>query len=244
MTRSQDKRVYYVKQTVDTNIAKTLLTTIEQIKKNNFNIRQIENVNHILNITGRFNDYVIPMSPSGEAPITMEVMQGQQVNSHDDLLNRLEEMAINPTDVPLELIQARQSIDYAVQYTMSNSKFLRKVYKRQAQYEPFMSTIITKIYNYEYDESIQLEIKLPPPMFLNITNTNQIMMNTNDFAQAVADIYLSNEPDDVTKNIFTKKLKLELLGSYIDVGNLEHLLNIAKQETSIERDEAKLKQEE
>ena len=70
------------------------------------------------------------------------------------------------------------------------------------------------------------------------------MMNTNDFAQAVADIYLSNEPDDVTKNIFTKKLKLELLGSYIDVGNLEHLLNIAKQETSIERDEAKLKQEE
>ena len=184
------------------------------------------------------------MSPSGEAPITMEVMQGQQVNSHDDLLNRLEEMAINPTDVPLELIQARQSIDYAVQYTMSNSKFLRKVYKRQAQYEPFMSTIITKIYNYEYDESIQLEIKLPPPMFLNITNTNQIMMNTNDFAQAVADIYLSNEPDDVTKNIFTKKLKLELLGSYIDVGNLEHLLNIAKQETSIERDEAKLKQEE
>ena len=60
MTRSQDKRVYYVKQTVDTNISKTLLNTIDQIKKGNMNIRQIENINHILNITGQFNDYVIP----------------------------------------------------------------------------------------------------------------------------------------------------------------------------------------
>ena len=50
MTRSQDKRVYYVKQTVDTNISKTLLNTINQIKKGNMNIRQIENINHILNI--------------------------------------------------------------------------------------------------------------------------------------------------------------------------------------------------
>ena len=44
MTRAQDKRVYYVNQTVDTNISKTLLNTINQIKKGNFGIRQIENI--------------------------------------------------------------------------------------------------------------------------------------------------------------------------------------------------------
>lgn len=53
MTRGQDKRVYYVRQTVDTNISKLLLNTINQIKKSNFGIRQIENINHVLNITGR-----------------------------------------------------------------------------------------------------------------------------------------------------------------------------------------------
>ena len=235
MTRSQDKRVYYVKQTVDTNIAKTLLTTIEQIKKNNFNIRQIENVNHILNITGRFNDYIIPESASGEAPVRMEVMQGQQVEVQTDLMNRLEEMAVNTTDVPIELIQARQSIDYAVHYTMSNSKFLRLVYKRQSKYEPYISIIMTRIYNYEYDTNVELEVNLPPPMFLNITNTNQIMMNTNDFAQSVADIYLSNEPDDITKNIFIRDLKLHYLGSYIDPSDLDRILKSAKQEAEIER---------
>lgn len=53
MTRGQDKRVYYVRQNVDTNIAQTLLNTINQIKKSNFGMRQIENINNILNITGR-----------------------------------------------------------------------------------------------------------------------------------------------------------------------------------------------
>lgn len=74
MTRGQDKRVYYVRQTVDTNIAQTLLNTIEQIKKSNFGIRQIENINHILNITGRFNDYIIPRSPSGDTPVEFDIM--------------------------------------------------------------------------------------------------------------------------------------------------------------------------
>lgn len=235
MTRGQDKRVYYVRQNVDTNISKTLLTTIEQIKKANFNIRQIENVNHILNITGRFNDYVIPEGPNGDPPIRFEVMPGQQIDIQNDLMNRLEEMAINTTDVPIELIQARQSIDYAVQLTMTNSKFLRQVYKRQAKYEKFLSKIITKIYNLEYDTNVKLELKLPPPMFLNITNTNQIMMNTNDFAQGVADTYLATEQDETVRNTFIKELKLHYLGSYIDRDEVERILVRSQQEAAMEK---------
>lgn len=230
MTRSQDKRVYYVKQTVDTNIAKSLLNTIEQIKKSNFNIRQIENINHILNITGRFNDYVIPTGPNGEAPINFEVMQGQQVELKTELMNILEEMAINSTDVPLELIQARQSVDYALQLTMTNSKFLRKVYNRQAKYQKFLSILCTKLYNAEYDENCELTVKLPPPMFLNITNTNQIMQNTNDFAASIAEMYLADEQNELVKAAFTRDLKLHYLGSYLDTDDIEKILIRSKQE--------------
>src|SRR5574344_2696160 len=119
MTRSQDKRVYYVKQNVDTNISKTLLTTINQIKKGNMNIRQIENINHIMSITGRFNDYVIPRNSSGDSPIDFEVLQGQTVEFKTELMTILEEMAINSTDVPMEIIQMRQSAEFATQLTMS-----------------------------------------------------------------------------------------------------------------------------
>ena len=50
----------------------------------------------------------------------------------------------------LELINARQSLDYAIQATMSNSKLMRLTYKRQDMYEIFLSQITSKIYNYEY----------------------------------------------------------------------------------------------
>lgn len=64
---------YYVKQTVDTNIAQTLLNTINQIKQSNFGIRQFQNINNILNITGRFNDYVIPTGASGESQFNLKL---------------------------------------------------------------------------------------------------------------------------------------------------------------------------
>ena len=69
MTRGNDKRVYYVRQSVESNISKTLLKTINEIKKSNFGIRQIENINSVLNITGRFNDYIIPRGADGQSPI-------------------------------------------------------------------------------------------------------------------------------------------------------------------------------
>ena len=69
MTRGNDKRVYYVRQSVETNIAKTLLKTVNEIKKSNFGIRQIENINSVLNITGRFNDYIIPRGSDGKVRI-------------------------------------------------------------------------------------------------------------------------------------------------------------------------------
>ena len=237
MTRGQDKRVYYVKQNVDTNIAKTLLTTIDQIKKSNFGIRQVENINNVLNIIGRFNDYVIPLGPSGDSPVQFDIISGQNIDIKTDLMDKLEEMAINSTDVTLELIQARQSIDYAVQLTMTNSKFLRKVYNRQAKYQKFCSEILTKLYNGEYNEESSLTVSLPPPMFLNITNTNQIITNTRDYVESIWAEDVADETDEVFKVIYKRKLLNYHLGSYIDISKHEEIKNQAKQEAALKRSE-------
>lgn len=232
MTRGQDKRVYYVKQNIETNIAKTLLNTIEQIKKGNFGIRQIQSINTMLNIVGRFNDYVIPVSQSGDTPIQFEVMQGQNIDTNPELLQKLKDAAINSTDVPVELIQARQSIDYAVQFTMTNSKFLRKVYNRQALYEAILSPLLTKIYNIEYNTNILLDVKLQPPLFLNITNTNQIINNTNEFSEAIANIVLADELDETVKTIAIKKLKLYYMSSYLNLPIINQIIEESRQEAT------------
>ena len=241
MTRGNDKRVYYVRQSVESNISKTLLKTVDEIKKSNFGIRQIQNINNVLNITGRFNDYIIPRGADGNSPIEFEVMQGQQIEIKTELLNLLEEAAINSTGVPLELIQSRQSPDYAMQLTMSNTKFLRFVYGRQSLFQQMIQPLLTKIYDIEYGTTDSIDVTLPPPLFINVTNTNQLIVNTSDFCNSIVEIFMGDSQDDVIKAKVGKKLKAYYLGSYVNMGIINNAIEEAKQEKAKEDAEAAAK---
>lgn len=235
MTRGHDKRVYYVKQNVDTNISKVLLNTINQIKKGNMGTRELTSVKSLLNITGRYNDYIIPVGASGDSPINFEVMQGQNIDIKQELLDILEQMAVNSTDVPYEYIQSRQNVDYAVRLTMSSGKFLRKAFKRQARCEIFFSRILSKLYNTEFDENDDIEVELPPPAFLNLLNTNSMIQNINETVMSVLEMEMADEQDELVKAIFTKKLKRSYLSGYLDLRNIESLKEQAYMEAKIEQ---------
>ena len=244
LTRGQDKRVYYVKQNIEQNISKTLLNVINQIKRSNFNIRQVESMNTILNLTGRFNDFVIPVGPSGDSPIQFEVMPGQEFNLNQELMESLEEMAVNVTDVPMELINARFSMDFATQITMTNVKFLRHCFNRQSKCEEFYSRILTTIYNTEYNENVEVHCSLPAPVFLQLSNLSNIIENAKNSSEIIAS-YEYDENDEVEvekRNIFIKKMMRHKLSTYIKQDEIEAL----KKETEFEyvRLSTKKKQEE
>jgi hypothetical protein len=240
MTRGQDKRVYKVKQMVDTNTAAQLLNVISQIKQGNFGIRQFNSINNVLNLTGRFNEYVIPTGPGGDSPIDIDVISGQQFDVHTDLMDALKEMAINSTEVPYEIIQTRQSVDYASQITMSSSKFLRTVYKRQERFQEIMSPIITAIYNYEYDENVDLDVTLPPPVFLDMANTNQLIDNTKNFVESIIDIELQNEQDEALKSRYRQNLFMHYIGTHIDISAHQEILNKTRVEIKEEQKESQV----
>ena len=237
LTRGQDKRVYYVKQTIDTNISQTLLNVINQIKKGNFGIRQIQNLNKILNITGRYNDYVIPVGPSGDAPVQFEVMPGQQFDIDTDLYNMLEEMAVNSTGVNIELVQNRNSPDFATQFTSTSIKVLRTVFHRQGITETFLSKLLTKIYACEYEEEpVEVEAQLPPPMFLTLTNTSQLLQNANDYSTAIATYEYEGDSDpnvDVKRAKFIRKMNRHLLASYVKSSLVDRLKEAVELEVSV-----------
>lgn len=238
ITRGQDKRVYYVKQNVETNISQTLINVMNQIKKSNFNIRQIENMNNILNIVGRFNDFIIPVGSSGDAPIQFEVMQGQDFQPKTELLETLENMAINSTDVPIEILQASSSMDFATQYTMTNIKFLRYVYKRQAISERSLNKIMTCIYNSEYNDVATVYVTLPTPIFLNYNNMTQIIDSITQFAEKLAQYEYAGVTDDdvdAQKEMFIKLFIHDRLSTYIKVNELEDIKTKVKLEVSMNR---------
>ena len=228
VTRGQDKRVYYVQQSgVETNVAKTLMNVVNQIKKGNFGVRQLESINNILGIVGRFNDYVVPTGPNGEAPIRFETMQAQNIETPIDLLTQMEENAINPTGVPIELINATKGLDYAVHYTISNSKFMTIIQKRQAKEQIMDSELITSIYNCEYGENTVIKIMLPAPKFITMANSNSVIDNAKVYAQNLTEIF-GYDLNDQEKAEFTALAIRHFVGSHVDVGAIDNMKSLAR----------------
>lgn len=222
VTRGFDRRVYYVKQSMDTNVAQSLLNVIDTIKKGNFGIRQMESINNILNILGRFNDFVIPVGPSGDSPITFDTMPGQQFDFPQDLMQHLEEDAVNKTGIPIEIVNSATSMDFAVRYTMTNAKLLRNVLKRQFKIEEFVSDIVTKLYKFEYNESVELEVMLPPPAFLSMTQGTQLLNNANEYANVMAEIVMAGESDQA-KATFKLRMINKLAPTYLNEEEIEKI---------------------
>ena len=212
-TRGFDRRVYYVKQALDTNTAQSLLNVVATIKKGNFGVRQMESVNNILNIVGRFNDFVIPIGPSGDPPIQFDTQPGQQFDFPDQLLGNLEESSVNPI-LPIEIVNSSTGMDFAVRDTMTNAKLLREVLKRQLKMEDFLSEVFTKIYRFEYEENIELEVMLPPPAFLSMTQSTQLINSASQYADTIVDIEMAGETDEA-RQMFKKRIIRKMIPSYL-----------------------------
>nr|DAY68573.1 MAG TPA: Portal protein [Caudoviricetes sp.] len=238
ITRSTDKRIYYVKQNVETNVARTMMNVIGQIKKGNMGMRQIESMNNILNVVGKYNDYIIPLGQSGDAPIQFEVMNGQEINTPTDIMEKMEDMAISGTEVPLEMVNNMYNQDFAIRYTMSNTRFLKMIYNRQRDTEKFLSKIYTKIYNYEFEESNPfIAIILPPPIYMSMMNNSQLIDNVNQLVEKIMDNEMADESDEV-KNEFKKIYTRSFLSTYIDFDTVERYIEVAKVNVEIKKSPA------
>lgn len=227
ITRSTDKRVYYVKQNVETNVARTMMNVVNQIKKGNLGMRQIESMNNILNIVGKYNDYIIPVGASGDSPVQFEVMSGQNIETPTDIMEKMEESAVN-TIIPFEFVNSTYQQDFATRFTMSNTRFLKSIYTRQRKTQKFFSKIYTRIYNYEYGDNIyMIDVILPPPTYLTMTNNSQLIDNINSMAEKIIEAELTDEEDEI-KNEFKRLYLRENLGTYIDYVAVNRLIETSK----------------
>ena len=243
ITRGYDKRAYYVRQMVDTNVQGILLNVINQIKQSNFNLRQIENMNNIFNITGRFNDFVIPQSADGQSPISFEIIPGQNIEIKTDFMKFLEETAILLTGITMDMIDTMDQVQTATHITMTNARFLIDVFERQMIYQDILSDLFTKIYQIEYGVEDEVQVTLPPPAMLNFNNTSQLLSVANELIQNIVLMKLGQEnsqasPDDVAlRTTFTGKLMEHYFKSFLPMEEIEKMYDEAKTKVAQEKSE-------
>ena len=237
-SRSQDHRLFYVRQNVETNIAKTLMNVVNQLKKGNMGIRQVQSINSILGLIGRYNDFVIPVGPSGDSPLSFDKLEGQQIDTPKELLDKYEENAVNATDVPLELVNSTNQVDYATRYVMQNSKFLRKILKRQSIEERNLSEMFKRIYNLEYGTNSEaIRIQLPPPLFLSSVNGLALINNVIEYAKACVEIEYPEgvQFDEQEKARVLNLFIRQLLAAYLDIANLDRIRENVRIEMEAEK---------
>ena len=237
LTRGFDKRVYHVKQTVDTNITAVLLNVINQIKQSNFNLRQIENMNNIMNITGRFNDMVIPQNNNGESPVNMEVLPGQNIDVKSEFMNSLEEVAVELTGVSMEMIaQHFQNEQSATNVVQNNERFLIQIYDRQVLYSEILTALFSKIYQAENNTDDMLQVKLPAPSMLKLANTSQLLATGNDVIQNIIQMQMASDPREDMKLKYTEKLMQYYYGTVLPMEELNKLKEEAEIELMADKD--------
>lgn len=101
ITRSNDQRVYYVKNSgIDQNITNKVQDVARSIKGRQINFMDLLNYNSIISKIGSYKEIFIPVGRSGERGVEFDILSGQDIQLNTELMELLRTNMVNATGVP------------------------------------------------------------------------------------------------------------------------------------------------
>lgn len=223
LSKSNDQRVYYIHSSgIEKNIANKIQNAARQIKSREMNYGDLFNYKSMVNKVGAGRDAYIPVGVGGQQGVTFDILAGQQVELHSELVTMLKTSAINNTGVPSVVMDYVNQADYSRSIVMGNMRFLSRCISTQLELNPQ----ITKLYQMimtasgKFDEEtiVGFSYKLAKPRTLDMTNIVDMINNSG----ALADFIVNNlsgessdkdELDNLTKDIAYRQLVKDITSS-------------------------------
>lgn len=128
VTKSTDTEFYYLKENAlnNTQFPNQVDDLINQFQESNIDPLMIANGNLLHGNRAVNKRYFMSTGTGDIKPFEVELMSGQNVDTHNDFLNDLKKMAISSTGIPSVGVDLVDEVDYATMYTMSNIKTLKR----------------------------------------------------------------------------------------------------------------------
>lgn len=232
ISRGRDKRAYYVDVGMDDDMEGTVEAFIRDIKSKEITSDNLNSVTTLLNSIGAFEDYFIP-TMDGNKPVEIDTVQGMDIDVDNDFLNNLLKSAVSGTGVPESYIDETHNVEFARTLAMQNQAFVRSIVCYQSDFSEYYSKIMQKLYYNEYmindetnnvnlsihnkkknrDSTIDLndiKVKFNPPIYLNLTSTNDQISNASTTIDFIISVYINDEDEDaVVKKLEFKKALAE-----------------------------------
>ena len=221
LTKSQDTIVTYVKTSgIDKNMINKTMDVARQWKAKQIGIGDLMDYSSIYSKIGTGRDLFIPEGESGERGLSWDVIQGQDVNTQDELMEKLKEGFINGTGVPSVIMNYINEADFAKTLVMANAKHMRRVMMYQDSFNEDITSFYQKILCYctdiELEDIANFRYTLQRPKTL--PNNNLVDMigygdQILDFVEkSLFGQYAEETPDiNVTKDLFRKEFSRKVL---------------------------------
>lgn len=226
ITKSTDTEFYWLKEGgLDKQYSNQVSELIDQMRASNVDPIAIANGDILRGNSAINKRYYMNAGISGERPFDMEVVSGQQVDIHNDLLTDLRKMTIGATGVPSAMIDLLDEVEYATQLTMSNIKNLKRCNTIQGDIDPSLTELAKTIIKYNYPNSIpetvldSMKITLKRSKIAEGNITNQQIGDAQSTATTMVETWLANndtnppETNSFVKSQMIKELTMELTSS-------------------------------
>lgn len=219
ITKSTDSEFYYLKESaILPEYANRVTDVMDQLEDNNIDPIAIANGNILHGMKGINKRYFMNMGTADNKPIEADIISGQSIDIHNDLLTDLKKMTVGSTGCPGLMVDFIDEVQYATQLGMENIKFLGRSNTISSDADPSVTASMKKIARYTnaaIPENIldSMRITLRKSKVINNNFTAQQFSDVISNTSSMVDIYLaisqnaqSNEDIDTLKALMTKEL--------------------------------------
>lgn len=190
ITKSTDSEFYYLREgALSQSYEDQVADIIEQFRNSNIDISQIVNGDLMHGNRAINKRYFMSVGTQDQKPFDIEVVSGQNVDTHNEFLTDLKKMAIGATGVPSVAVDYLDEIEFATLLKMTNVKTLQRSNNIQTDLNPSITESVKRIVRYNKPNAIPEEILNTLQCTLQPCNTinNNISSDEINNVQATVD---------------------------------------------------------
>jgi len=248
LTRSADKRAFYVEVGVEGEQEAAVASFVNDIKGKDIKMAGLDDINYILNNVGRFEDMYVPVF-NGQKPVDMEIVPGQDADVNDEFLTFLKNSIVAGCGIPPTFIEQTEQVDFVKTLSMLNGKFSKKIIMIQGILKESFNKLVRLLFENEYLVNTKnvseaklnpelIEATLPPPDSIFTSQMSEDFTSADSYAEGILNImindsdateYGSDNEKEMVRSAFKKRLLKERVTT-IDWNKMEEMLEDVKTE--------------
>ena len=235
ITKSTDTEFYYLKESaLSQSYEDQVADIIEQFRNSNVDISQVLSGDLMHGNRAINKRYFMSVGTADQKPFDVEVVSGQNVDTHNEFLTDLKKMAIGATGVPAVAVDYMDEVEFATILKMTNTKTLNRANNIQRDLNVSITESVRLITKYNKPGIIPDEIldtikcTLKPCNTINNNISSDELNNVQATVDSMIETYYKGQDTEIPEDMKfvreeTRKRLIMKLTSSLPWGEIDRM---------------------